>query len=64
MSKPCAYLVALIATSINHIWITATSEAAALKRAEQLWRDDNRLFTPKGGEIDSVMILETQQVHS
>ncbi len=64
MSKPRAYLVAVTATTINHIWITATSEAAAIKRAEQFWGDDDRLFTLKGAEIDSVTVLETQEVQS
>jgi hypothetical protein len=62
MSKSRAYLVAVTATTINQIWITATSEDAALRRAEQLWGDDDRLFTLKSAEIDSVTVLESQEV--
>jgi hypothetical protein len=64
MSKSRAYLVALTATSINHIWITANSEDAALEKAERLWGEDESLFTPKGGEIDSLTVLESQEVQS
>lgn len=63
-ATPYAYRVELTASSTQDIWITATSEDAAIERAEALWQDDINLFTYRGGTIECIMVIETQKVQS
>lgn len=64
MSKQRAYLVSISARSTHHIWVAATSEDAAIRRAESLWADDESLFTKKDRAIDCTTVLESQEVQS
>jgi len=64
MSKERAYLISISARSTHHIWVAATSEDAAIRRAESLWADDESLFIKKDRAIDCTTILESQEVQS
>jgi hypothetical protein len=64
MSKSRAYLVAVTVKSIHQIRVTATSEDSAIEEAERLWGEDESLFTDKGGEIECLTVLESQEVQA
>ena len=59
-----AYRVSISARSTHHIWVAATSEDAAIRRAESLWLDDESLFTKADRAIDCTTVLESQEVQS
>ena len=64
MSKERAYLVSISARSTLHIWVAATSEDAAIRRAESLWLADESLFMKADRAIDCTTVLESQEVQS
>ena len=64
MSNKRVYLVAISARSTLQIWLAATSEDAAIRRAESLWADDESLFTKADRAIDCTTVLESQEVQS
>jgi hypothetical protein len=64
MSKERAYLVSISARSTLQIWLAATSEDAAIRRAESLWADDESVFTKADRAIDCTTVLESQEVQS
>ena len=59
-----AYLVSISARSTHHIWVAATSEDAAIRRAESLWLSDESVFTKADRAIDCTTVLESQEVQS
>lgn len=64
MSNQRAYLVSISARSTLHIWIAATSEDAAIRRAESFWLADESLLTKVDRAIDCTTVLESQEVQS
>ena len=64
MSNKRVYLVSISAHSTLHIWLAATSEDAAIRRAESLWADDESVFTKADRAIDCTTVLESQEVQS
>ena len=64
MSNKRVYLVSISARSTLQIWLAATSEDAAIRRAESLWADDESVFTKKDRAIDCTTVLESQEVQS
>ena len=64
MSKQRAYLVSISARSTLQIWLAATSQDAAIRRAESLWADDESVFTKADRAIDCTTVLESQEVQS
>ena len=64
MSNKRFYLVSISAHSTLHIWLAATSEDAAIRRAESLWADDESVFTKADRAIDCTTVLESQEVQS
>lgn len=63
MSKQREYLVAVSAWSTNHIWIKAASEDEACEKAGDLWANgDTDDFVPKGGQIETVTVLDDREV--
>jgi hypothetical protein len=64
MSNKRVYLVSISARSTLQIWLAATSEDAAIRRAESLWADDESVFTKADRAIDCTTVLESQEVQS
>ena len=64
MSNKRVYLVSISARSTLHIWLAATSEDVAIRRAESLWADDESVFTKADRAIDCTTVLESQEVQS
>jgi len=65
MRKQREYLVAVWATSLNHIWVKAPSEDDACEKAEDLWTNgETDDFVPKGGQIETVTVLDDREVRS
>ncbi len=65
MSNQREYLVAVSAWSANHIWIKAASEDEACEKAEDLWTNsETDDFVPKGGQIETVTVLESREVRA
>ncbi len=64
MSNKRVYLVSISAHSTLQIWLAASSEDAAIRRAESLWADDESVFTKADRAIDCTTVLESQEVHS
>ena len=64
MSNKRVYLVSISARSTLQIWLAATSEDAAIRRAESLWLSDESLFTKADRAIDCTTVLESQEVQS
>ena len=62
MTKLREYLVALDVRSTLHAWIAATSEDDALRKAEDLYCEDDGVFTAKGGSIETVTVLDSRAV--
>lgn len=58
------YLVALDVRSTLHAWIAAPGEDDAIEKADALYAEDDSVFTPKGGEINSIMVLESREARS
>ena len=64
MSNSRVYLVSISARSTLQIWLAATSQDAAIRRAESLWADDESVFTKEDRAIDCTTVLESQEVQS
>lgn len=54
------YLIAVTSRSTAQVWITAFDQATAVRRAKQLWRNDEGAFVGKGGGIESVDVLSAR----
>ena len=64
MTEQREYLVALDVRSTLHAWIAAEGEDDAIRKAEDLYGEDDTSFTAKAGAIESAMVLESRSARS
>ena len=55
------YLVALTVRSTLHAWIAAPSEDHAIVKAEDLYSEGGGDFVAKGGDVETVIVLEQRE---